>query len=250
MNILIIDPTTTLDEDVGYYETLASPGTHVRIEGLCRGPGEVANFCDVAHAAPEIVHLVSTIGRDADAILINCFGDPALDAAREASCVPVVGPGETSMCVALQLGTRFSVVAVPEGNTEGWVRMQARRLGIEAKLASAIGLDLSAVQVAQAADEVVEQIAEVIEGTIDRDGADVIVLGCTAMARVIAKLRQRLKTDVPIIEPSGTAFKMAEMLGCLGLRHMHGRFYLPFDPENITGYPSCEGGGAPTDLTE
>jgi allantoin racemase len=45
-----------------------------------------------------------------DAIVIACFGDPGLDAAREASAVPVLGIAEAAFHAASFLATGFSVV--------------------------------------------------------------------------------------------------------------------------------------------
>ena len=47
-----------------------------------------------------------------DAVVIDCMGDPALGAAREATSIPVLGPAQTSMHLAALLAHSFSIVTV------------------------------------------------------------------------------------------------------------------------------------------
>ncbi|NED70576.1 Asp/Glu racemase, partial [Streptomyces sp. SID10244] len=47
---------------------------------------------------------------DHDGYLIACFGDPGLDAAREAADAPVMGIAEAAMHLAAPLGRGFSIV--------------------------------------------------------------------------------------------------------------------------------------------
>jgi allantoin racemase len=137
------------------------------------------------------------------------------------------------MSVAIQLGPKFSVISVLK-NTASWVRIQAAKLGIEGKLASAIGVDIPVLDLGKDPERTVRAIVESAREAIEKDGAEVIVLGCTGMAGLAAKIRERL--DVPLIEPAATTLKMAEMLVKLGLRHNRGGLYLPLAPDKIAAY--------------
>lgn len=235
MRILVINPVTTkewLEPDREYLQGLADKATEVEVIGLERGPRSLETFYDVAHAGPEILRVVREKSDEVDAIMINCFADPALDAARELTDKVVLGAGETSMAVAIQLGPRFSVISVLK-NTASWVRMQAARLGVESKLASAIGVDIPVLDLGKDPERTVNAIVKSAREAIERDGAEVIVLGCTGMAALAAKVRERL--DVPLIEPAATTLKMAEMLIKLGLRHNRGGLYLTPVLDKILG---------------
>ncbi len=227
MRVLVINPVTTkewLEPDREYLQGVADRGTEVEVMGLERGPRSIETFYDAAHAAPEILRVVREEGEGADAIMINCFADPALDAARELTAKPVLGAGETSMAVAIQLGPKFSVISVLR-NTAAWVRMQATKLGVKAKLASAIGVDIPVLDLEKDPQKTIDAIVASAREAIERDGAEVIVLGCTGMAGLAAAVRERL--EVPLIEPAATTLKMAELLVRLGLRHNRGGLYLP-----------------------
>ena len=236
MRILVINPVATeewLEPDREYLQGIADKDTEVEVVGLERGPKSIETFHDAAYAAPEILKIVKERGDETDAIMINCFADPALDAAREVTDRPVLGAGETSMAVAIQLGPKFSVISVLE-NTAAWVRIQATKLGVEAKLASAIGVDIPVLELEEDPQKTVDTIVRSAKGAIERDGAEVIVLGCTGMATLAHRIRDKL--SVPLIEPAATTLKMAEMLAKLGLRQNRGGLYLTPSRDKLEGY--------------
>ena len=55
--------------------------------------------------------------RGYQAVIIACFSDPGLDAAREATDLPVVGIQDAAMHLAAQLGYQFSVLTTMKHRT-------------------------------------------------------------------------------------------------------------------------------------
>ena len=236
MKILVINPVTTeewLKEDKEYLQGVADEGTEVVITGLEKGPKSIETFHDEVYAGPGILRLVKQLSSDVDAIMINCFADPALDAAREVTDKPVLGPAETSMTVALHLGSKFSVIST-FANTAPWVRLQAIKLGVERRLASAIGVEIPVLDLEGNPQRAVNEIVRGAEKAIKRDGAEVIILGCTGMAPLAEEVRERL--SVPLIEPAAVTLKMAELFAKLGLQHNRGRLYLQPVFDKLTWY--------------
>jgi len=236
MRILVIDPVTTKDWLAGereYLQAVADRGTELEMVALERGPKSIETFHDEVYAGPEILRLVRQKSNEVDAIMINCFADPAVDAAREVTTKVVLGPAETSMSLALHLGSRFSVIST-FANTAPWVRRQAVKLGVERRLASAIGVDIPVLDLEENADKTVEEITAAAKRAIEQDGAEVIILGCTGMAPLAQKIRKQL--NVPLIEPAAATLKMVETLVKLGLRHNRGRLYLTPSFDKIDGY--------------
>lgn len=236
MRILVISPVVSqelLKGDEEYFQRLADPGTDVEVASVQKGPTSIETFHDAVYAGPEILRLVRERHNAVDAIMVNCFADPAVDAAREITDKVVLGPAETSMSVALHLGAKFSVISILP-NTAPWVRWQARKLGIELRLASAIGVDIPVLEIDESAEATVNEIVKAAELAIKRDGAEVIVLGCTGMVSVAQAVRERL--SVPLVEPAATTFKMAELLIKLGLCHHRGGLYLSACYDKIHGY--------------
>lgn len=236
MRILVIDPVTTkgwLKENEEYLQGVADPGTELEVVALDRGPRSIETFYDAAYAGPGILRLVRERGAEFDAVVINCFADPAVDAARELTDKVVLGPAETSMSLALHLGARFSVIST-FANTAPWVRLQAVKLGVEGRLASAIGVEVPVLELTQDPERTVKELVAAAKLAIETDGAEVIILGCTGMATLASEVRKRI--DAPLIEPAAATLKTAELLVKLGLRHRRGGLYLVPQPEKIVGY--------------
>ena len=236
MKILVINPVTTaawLEEDKEYLQGIADEGTEVVMIGLEKGPKSIETFHDEVYAGPEVIRLVKQLSPSVDGIMINCFADPAVDAAREVTEKVVLGPAETSMSIALHLGSAFSVISTFP-NTEPWIKRQARKLGVEARLASAVGVEIPVLDLEKNSEKTVDEIVSAANRAIEHDGAEVIILGCTGMAPLAQAVRERL--SVPLIEPAAVTLKMAEMLVKLGLHHHRGRLYLTPSFDKIEGY--------------
>lgn len=236
MRVLVIDPVATqewVEKDAEYLRGIAAPGTELSVVALPRGPASIETFYDVAYAAPEVLHIVHDQAEGFDAIMINCFADPAVDAARELTDRVVLGPAETSMALALHLGDRFSVIST-FANTAPWVRQQAVKLGVERRLASAIGIEVPVLELSREPERTVEELVRAAGLAVERDGAEVIILGCTGMATLAQAVRARL--PVPLIEPAAATLKTAELLVSLGLRHHRGGRYLIPNPDKLRGY--------------
>lgn len=237
MRLLIVEPIVAsprlLEERKDYFQRAVDPGTELELVSIPRGPKSIETFYDVVIAGPEILRIIQKKHQEVDAIVINCFADPALDAAREITNKVVLGPAETSMSIALHLGAKFSVISVLP-NTPYWVRMQAMKLGVLPRLAAAIGVDVSVLELQEAPAQALAKLIKAAQDTVARDQAEVIILGCTGMAPLAERLRDAV--GVPVVEPALTTVKMAELLVSLGLRHHRGTSYLTPDLSKIVGY--------------
>lgn len=160
----------------------------VQAETAERGVAYIASRRDCALAAGALV--ASLEGRavdDLDAVLLACFGEPGLAAAREVCPVPVTGMLEASVLSALQLGARFSIV------TPGrrWPRMIEdilHELG-----ASRRCLGISAVEVDDLAlpaqrDEARARVQAAVAEQHARLAPDAIIVGGAAFAGLTTEL--------------------------------------------------------------
>ena len=218
MKILVVNPVGTDvwdKKDEEYLRKFARKGTSIRVLSLREGPASLETFESMVQVCPSIIELVKKHETEYDAIMVNCFGDPCVNAIREIVEVPVVGPGETSMLVASLLGHRLSVVS-PTRKTARQVELHAREIGIEERLASVIGLEIPVLDLEKNEEKTIDAVVRASEKAVE-DGAEVIVLGCTGMAYMADEIRKRL--DVPLVEPASLALKIAEALVDLRLRH-------------------------------
>lgn len=234
--ILVIDPITTdffNDMTKNYLEEIKSPDIEIEVVNIKAGPSSIETFYDEAFALPEILKTVDEYKTRCDAIVINCFADPGINAARELTDIPVVGPAEASMMIALMLGHKFGVISTFR-NTGPWVELQTRNMGIEQRLAGAVGIDIPVLELGSDLKKTARYLVDAARDLIESKGAEVIILGCTGMAPVARIVKEEL--EVPVIEPMATAFKVAELIVSLKLTHSKTGLYMTPDKGKIKIY--------------
>jgi Asp/Glu/hydantoin racemase len=205
--ILVINPNANPEVTAGLRDAvrpLAAPGgPEITCTELPDGPFGIESEADIAAVEPLLEARVRT--DQADAYVIACYGDPGLDRVREATTRPVFGIGESAMLTAMARGRRFGVVAILEASIPRHLRT-IEVLGIERRLAAERALEL---RVHELADEAVtwDRLVAVATALKDRDGADVMILGCAGMSRY----RRRLETllGLPVIDPTQAAVGLA-----------------------------------------
>ncbi len=234
--ILVIEPITTdlfNDMTKKYLEEIKSPEVKIEVVNIKMGPSSIETFYDEAFALPGILKIVDEYKTRCDAIVINCFADPAVNAARELTNIPVVGPAEVSMMIALMLGHNFGVISTFR-NSGPWIELQARNMGIEQRLAGAIGIDIPVLELGKDLKKTARCLVDAARDLIESKGAEVIVLGCTGMALVAKIIKEEL--EVPVIEPMATAFKMAELIVSLKLTHSKTGLYMTPGKDKIKSF--------------
>ncbi len=220
------------------YRAAARADTDMSLATLDKGPASIESRYDEALAVPDVVAKVVAAEQDGmDAAIIDCMGDPGLEAARERVSIPVIGPAETSMHVACMLGHRFSVVTVLDTLIPAFDN-HAIRMGLTARMASVRTVGIPVLELHDHS-RLLEAVIDESLRAVEDDGAHVIVLGCTGMAGVaqalLGGLKQHLVTDVPVIDPTVLAVMMAEALVDLQLTHSKRTYPAPPD-KNIVGY--------------
>ena len=212
-----------------YLQAAAAPGVTVTVHPATAGYPSIESERDAVAVSPHILAgLQRAEAEGAAAGIVGCFSDPALDASRETMRMPVVGPGQASVMLALQLGERFSILSPQDTAAKRqWPRLRAQ--GVEARLASVRGVGVSVLDLARG-EAGMDRLAAVGRACIERDGADVLVMGCMSMAfmGVDVELSKALG-GTPVVNPVLAALKTAEML--LALRLSHARTAWPSPPE-------------------
>ena len=142
---------------------------------------------------------------DVDAFVIACYSDPGLPGCREATTRAVFGINEAGAVSALARGERFGVIAIAQASIRRHLRY-LRQLGLTGHLAGERSLDLSVADTA-ADDRALAKMIAVGRELRDRDGADVVIMGCAGMARHRAPLEAAL--GITVIDPTQAAVAMA-----------------------------------------
>lgn len=219
--------------------SLGSPGTEICQVYVTRGPASIESEFDAALAAPWVVaKAVEAESAGADALVIDCMDDPGLEAAREAVSIPVLGPSQTTMHLAGLLGHRFTIVTTQARSVPGFEN-RAAWYGVGDRLASVRWVDIPVLDLGKDDNGLAARLAQESEAAITRDGAHVIILGCTGMLGLAAGLARELADrghpDVPVLDPVPVTIRAAEALIDLGLSQSKRTYPAP-DPKLIVGY--------------
>lgn len=164
-----------------------------------------------------------------DAIVIQGFLDPAIMAAREVSDIPVLCCAESAVHLASVLGSRFSIIEIGEW-CANYDRHNVAMYGLSSKLASIRCIEYTPAEVTKKTDRegqltVTEQCCL---DAIEKDRADTLIFGCTAMSWMVQDVEKRLASrgyKVPIIVPLRAAVILAK--GIVSLGHTHSRLAYP-----------------------
>ncbi len=220
MKIFVINPNTSanMTEHIRReLDKIKRTGTEITVMNPEHGPVSIESVRDEVLAGPGILELVAKANSEGyDAILLACFSDPALDAAKEISWIPVVGMEEATLHVAAMLGHKFSILTslsrrVPTRETH--VRLR----GIESAYASAPALDIPVLEMDVQPERTKARALELARKAMEEDEADVIILGCAGLAGYGRDIEREL--GLVVLDPTAVAFKVAEAMADLGLRH-------------------------------
>lgn len=205
----------------------AFAGTEVVVVDVPEGPASIESAYEELLSVPATLEGVMQAEKDGfDAVILGCFGDPGLEAARELVSIPVIGPGEASLLLAASLGHRFSVVTILDNVVAGQ-ELQAYKAGVRDKLASVVATEIPVLDLMKDPARSRSRVIEVGRQAISRDRADTLMLGCMTMSFLDVADEVSAELGVPVINAGKAALKAAESLVSLGMAHSKRAFPTP-----------------------
>lgn len=239
IEIRVVSPIVTKGfRRVEDLKKLECPGVTVTHSEIATGPGSIESEFETAFSVPGAVASILEAERQgADAVVIDCMGDPGLRAAREVATIPVVGPAQTGMHIASILGHKFSVLTVLR-RLRASFENTAALAGLSTKIASVRSLDIPVLELERDLARTRARLIEEGVKAVEEDGAEALIFGCTGLMGCAAALRQGLLQrgiDVPVVDPIPTAVAFATALVRAGLSQSRLTFPLPPEKE-LVGY--------------
>ncbi len=240
MKLRIITPITSHGfASVDPFIPIVRPDTELSHVEIDHGPASIESDFDEMLATPATVARIIEAERDGmDAVIINCMGDPGMQAGREAVRIPVIGPCEATMHVASMLGHTFSVITVMKALRRQFEN-QAKVYGVRDKLASVRAVEIPVLELEDDFNRLVKLLADEAQLAVEEDGAHVMLFGCTGMIGAAQAVEDELAArgypDVPVIDSMVWAVKMAEAIAGMGLKHS--KMSWPYPPQKrIDGF--------------
>ncbi|HEY4004641.1 MAG TPA: aspartate/glutamate racemase family protein [Pseudonocardia sp.] len=218
MLLTVVNPNTSWEMTTvisSAATAVAGPGTTIRAVSPAMGPASIESHYDEALAVPGLLaEIAAGEALGSDGYVIACFGDPGLQAAREAARGPVLGIAEAAMHAASFLGRGFSVVTtLPRTRGRAWdlaehYGMRRFCLGVHACDIPVLELDSDPYAI--------KTVTDICRAALRRDGSDAIVLGCAGMSAWCAQIGADI--GAPVVDGVSAAVLAVQSLVTMGLR--------------------------------
>jgi len=167
---------------------------------------------------------------DFDAVMIGCFAEPGMRAARELCDILVMSAACATLHVASMLSNKFSIVKGNLGHGGTLFMDNLKRYGLESKLASLRMLDCPPTGMNERLlskenlKKMHETALEEAKAAIEEDGAELII----GYSGTYSYLKEHL--EVPVLSPGICTLKMTEAIVRMGLTHSKIAFAKPRPP--------------------
>lgn len=105
--------------------------------------------------------------------------------------------------------------------------MLIQKSGLSSSVASVLAVNIPVLELSHNRTQTLEKLIRIGRDAIERDRADVLVLGCMSMAFLqVAEDMQKL-LGIPVINPAKAALKLAESLVSCGWKQSKKAFSIP-----------------------
>lgn len=183
-----LHPDTVLDFE---HLNFGFPSVETELGGMFNGSQVVMNLHNDNHLTKY------------DGVFIDCFDDPGVYACREMGKLPVMGPYQASISMAMLTAERIGIITTDEAGILNEEK-KARSLGLDNRIVSIRSLNLTVSDIRTEKEKVLKDLVELCSRMAAEDRVSTICLGCTAMFYISGMLKGLLHSrgvQVNIIEP-------------------------------------------------
>ena len=224
----------TLDD----VEPLQRADLEIRHSLIDTGPASIESEFDEALSVPDTIRkAVEAEKAGANAIIIDCMGDPGLNACREAVSALVLGPCQASMHMAALLGHRFSFITVLD-RLRPMIAHLVAGYGLTDCYASFEAVDIPVLEIEGNLDKVTQSLIECGFRAVQQAHAGALILGCTGFLGCADAMSSALRQGghpVPVIDPIPLSVHLADALLKSRLSHSKAVYATP-SSKPIVGY--------------
>jgi allantoin racemase len=172
------------------------------------GPASIEGFYDEAISLAGMLAVIRE-RKDFDAVVIACFDDTGLDAARCLTDKPVIGIGEAAYHMASMISNKFSVVTTLARSVPA-LEHNLHRYGLIARCARVRSSEVAVLELELPGSDACNRISAEIGRAIAEDRAEAIVLGCAGMADLADALAK--EHGLPVLDGVSCAVGLAEAM--------------------------------------
>ena len=184
--IILINPNSTVSMTDAMLSTARATVPSAEFEGWTShdGPLAIQGAEDGELAEGPLLKLVAKASdQGASVIIIGCFDDTALDAARDLANCPVIGIGQAAYHLAAIAGGRFSVVTTLDISVP-ILEANIRSYGLAGQLGRVRASGVPVLALEREAHAATDQVVAEIGKAAREDAVQSVVLGCGGMVDI------------------------------------------------------------------
>jgi allantoin racemase len=213
--VLLINPNSnqaTTDMMVRIAQSAAPDAVEIVGATAPHSPMMIVDTDGLAAAAPQVVEIGLSTGKDVFGIIISAFGDPGFADLQRQARIPVVGIAEASMLAASEKGRHFGV-ATTTPKLVAAINARAAELGV-ANLFTGVRLTSGdPVKLATEPDRMTQALKQAVTECIELDKAEAVVIGGGPLGNAATALTPMF--SIPVIAPIPAA--VHRLMGTLAL---------------------------------
>lgn len=210
MRLMLLNPNTTValtERLVTSARTILPAEVILMPVTAERGFPYISSRSEAQLAGAEVLDIVASHVPHVDAVTIAAFGDPGLDAAREAFDMPITGMTEAAMMMALQLGQTFAFVTFTP-QIAPWYRDQVTRAQLSARFSGVFSPQDGFKDITSVAEDLTDALRETCQ--IASRHADVLILAGAPIAGLASVIEKDI--SAVLIDPIKAAVLQAHAL--------------------------------------
>ncbi len=189
--------------------------TKMEVVNLSTGPVAIESGYEAALVAPKVVEEVRRAESEGvSGVVVSCFYDPGVIAAREVTTMPVIGIMEAGLTIAAATALRYGILTTTSADYSSMWKMAS--LMYPGRLVSYQDMDVPVLMLTDT-EKILQKAREKAKNMVVQDRADAIVLGCGGIIGLEEKLQHDI--GVPVIAPLKAAVKLIELFSALGISH-------------------------------
>lgn len=225
MKIMLIQAGTFSAEEVkarkDYAKSVCLPETTIIMASVVEPATKPTHFPMFEVLVPGVLERVKEAEQKGyDAVVIDCFTDVALEAAKTIAQIPIIGPFESSLHIAHLLADKFGLIIPREEGIPSCLRL-AKAHGMADRIASIKAFNIPFLEFRNRKDKAEAKLAKLVQESVN-EGAELIIIGCTALFPALgigSARRLSEKLGIPLVDTIGLSLKLAETMVGLNLRH-------------------------------
>lgn len=218
--INFINPFGTTAYDALIRETLshyAMEGTRLDVTHLEACPADMDYFYPKHIVEAALLDAIKKSEEDGyDAVISGCCYDPAVMVGRELVDIPVIGPFEASLNLLSYYG-RTAVIVTDHVKAGSQMKDNVKLYGAADRILGLDVIDWYVRDMVNDTEAVARDVIDVTARSIERTGAEAVILNCTIIAASYQKylMNGGSPAPFPILNPNLMSLAMAESLAHL-----------------------------------